>query len=177
MIIIIVKYLFLKKNKFYINKDDNESIQVKILNKFKDIRKPYEKSVCVKDITGNYYKIDKHRIIIRHCTFLLIDDDNHSRIFISENFFYYIYDGEYYGGNFCDDDDNDDDYYDDFCDFCDDYYHDDKLVYYNKPLSDFKRLESAKNNNIVNLINNNYRHKVALLVDDYRIFICEDNRY
>ena len=69
------------------------------------------------------------------------------------------------------------DFCDDFCDFCDGYYHDDESVYYNKPLSDFKRLESAKNNNIVNLINNNYRHKVALLVNDYRIFICEDNRY
>ena len=54
--------------------------------------------------------------------------------------------------NFDDDDNNDDDDYD--------YY--DKLVYYNTPLNDFKRLVYDENNIIVNLINNdNYIHNIA----------------
>ena len=49
-----------------------------------------------------------------------------------------------------------------------------KLVYYNKPLNDFKCLVSVENNIIVNLINNdNYRHNITLLVDGFNIFISE----
>ena len=67
--------------------------------------------------------------------------------------------------------DDDDDYHDDFIL---NYY--DKLVYYNKPLNDFKCLVFAKNNSILNLINNdNYGHNITLLVDDFNIFICKNN--
>ena len=55
----------------------------------------------------------------------------------------------------------------------DDYDDCDELVYYNKPLNDFECLVSVKND-IVNLINNdNYKYNTTLLVDDFRIFICE----
>ena len=48
-------------------------------------------------------------------------------------------------------------------------------MYYDKPLNDFERFVSDKNN-ILNLVNNdNYRYNIALLVDDFRIFICENN--
>ena len=50
-------------------------------------------------------------------------------------------------------------------------------MYYNKPLSDFEHLVSVRNN-IVNLINNdNYKHNITLLVDDFRISICENDIY
>ena len=180
MIIIIVKYLFLKKKKYYI-RGDNESICVKILNEFEDSRKSYK--INVKDITDNYYKIDGP-CTIKHCTILLIDDDYHSKIFISEENLYYI---SCVGDKYYDYDDNynNDDYYDDYDDFDDDDdYHDDfivdydeKLVYYSKPLNDFKRLVSVENN-IVNLINNdNYRHNITLLADGFNIFICENDIY
>ena len=83
-----------RKNKYHIS--DNKLTSVRILNKFKDIRKPYYASVediasnrkshgiSVIDITDNYYKNDKHRIIIRLFTILLIDDDNRCKIFLSE---------------------------------------------------------------------------------------------
>ena len=59
-------------------------------------------------------------------------------------------------------DDNDDD--------------DDKLVYY-KILNDFDRMVSVKNN-IINLINNdNYKQNITLSVDNFRIFICENDIY
>ena len=126
-----------------------------MLNKFKDIRKSYE--INVKDITDNYYKIDKP-CIIKYCTILLIDDGNHSKIFISEKNMYYI--------GYASDDDDDDDY--------DNY---DELLCYNKPLNDFERLVTVRNN-IVNLIcNDNYKHKITLLVDDFRTFICENDMY
>ena len=145
------KIFIYEKGKYYI-RGDNKSIHIKILNKFKNVRKSYE--INVKDITDNCYKIDKP-CIIKYCTILLIDDDNHSKIFISEKNMYYI---SYVG---------DDDDYDD----CD------ELVYYNKPLNDFERLVSVRNN-IVNLINNdNYKHNMTLLVDDFRIFICENDIY
>ena len=80
-IITIVKYLFLKKNKYYIDYSDNRSIYVNILNSFKDIRKSYE--INVKDITDNYYKIDISGIK-KYCTILLIDDMHTGRIYISE---------------------------------------------------------------------------------------------
>ena len=124
---------------------------IKILNKFKDIRKSYE--IEFKDITDNYYNIDEP-CILKYCTILLIDDDNHGKIFISEKNMYYI--------RYVDDDNHDDD---------DD---DEKLVYY-KILNDFNRMVSIRNN-IVNLINNdNYEHNVTLLVDHYKIFICQND--
>ena len=154
------KIFISKKNKYNI-RDDNKSIHVKILNRFKDIRKSYEINVNVKDITDNYYKIDKS-CIIRHNN-------------ISEKNIYYIsYDYDDYYDDYYD-------YYDDYYDYYDDYYDyyddDDELVYYNKPLNDFERLVSVKNN-IVNLINNdNYRHNITLLVDDFKILICENDIY
>ena len=66
--------------------------------------------------------------------------------------------------------DIDDDDYDDY----DDCY---KLVHYNKFLNNFEPLVSVRNN-IVNLINNDKRkHKITLLVDDYKIFICKNDIY
>ena len=76
------KIFISKKDKYYIS--DNKSIHIKILNEFEDIRKSYE--INVKDITDKYYKIGVPRIT-KHCTILLIDDDNHSKIFISEKKF------------------------------------------------------------------------------------------
>ena len=162
-----------EKNKYYI-RDDNKSILIKILNEFEDIRKFCYK-INVIDITDNYHKIDKEPRNIKHCTILLIDDDNHSKIFISEKKLCYIsfagnkYDYDDYihdYDNFYYDDENDDDDYD--------YYG--ELVYYNMPLNDFKRLVYDENNIIVNLINNdNYRHNIALLINDFNILICENN--
>ena len=85
--IIIVKYLFPKKNKSYIKYGDNRSIYVNILNEFKDIKKSYKINVI--DLTDNCYSIDKSGIK-KLCTILLIDDINTSRIFISEKNMYYI---------------------------------------------------------------------------------------
>ena len=75
------KIFISEKNKYYI-KDDNESINIKILNEFEDIRKSCK--INVKNTTDNYYK-NVEPFFIRHCTILLIDHDNHSKIFISEN--------------------------------------------------------------------------------------------
>ena len=141
--IIIVKYLFLKKNKYYIKYGNNRSIYINILNGFKDIKKSYKVNVI--DLTNNYYNIDKSDIK-KYCTILLIDDINTSRIFISEKIMYYIR------------------YDDDDCD---------ETVYY-KILSDLNRIESDRND-IVNLINiDGYKHGITLLVDDSKIFICEN---
>ena len=123
------KIFISEKNKYYI-RGDNESIHVKILNEFEDIRKSYK--INVKDITDNYYKIDEPRTI-KHCTILLIDDDNHSKMFISEENLYYI---SCVGDKYYDYDDNynnNNDYYDDYDDFDDDDdYHDDFIVDYDE---------------------------------------------
>ena len=113
-----------KKNKYYIKYGDNRSIYVNILNEFKDIKKSYKINVI--DLTDNYYNIDKSDIK-KHCTILLIDDINTSRIntsriFISEKCMHYIR-------------------YDDDCD---------EKVYY-KILNDLNRIESDRND-IVNLM-------------------------
>ena len=79
-----------EKNKYYI-RGDNKSIHVKISNEFKDIRKYYGVNVIdtadnyykIDDTTDNCYKTDKF-CIKKHCAILLIDDDDHSEIFISE---------------------------------------------------------------------------------------------
>ena len=85
-----------KKNKYCI-RGDNKSRHVKILNEFKDIRKSYGINVIdtadnyyykIDDTTDNYYKTDK-LCIKKHCTISLIDDDDHSKIFISEKFVIY----------------------------------------------------------------------------------------
>ena len=85
-----------EKNKYYI-RDDNETIRVKMLNKFEDIRKFFCK-INVIDISDNYYKIDDKPHNIKHCTLLLINDDNHSKIFIPEKNLYntICIDGKYY---------------------------------------------------------------------------------
>ena len=106
-----------EKNKYY-TRVDNKSIHVRILNEFEDIRKYYGTKVI--DITDNYYKINKPSI--KHCTILLINDYNHSKIFISEKNLYYFSRADDDGNNFVNDDDfvNDYDIYD-----YDDDYHDD----------------------------------------------------
>ena len=113
-----------EKNKYYIKYGDNRSIYINILNEFKDIKKSYK--IDVIDLTDNYYNIDKSDIK-KHCTILLIDDINTSRIntsriFISEKCMHYIR-------------------YDDDCD---------EKVYY-KILNDLNRIESDRND-IVNLM-------------------------
>ena len=74
------KIFISKENKYYIRGDD-KSIHVKILNEFKDIRKSY--GINVIDTTDDYYKINEPNII-KHCTILLIDEEDHSKIFLSE---------------------------------------------------------------------------------------------
>ena len=79
------KIFISEKNKYCI-RNYNKSIHIKILNKFKDIKKSHK--INVNDITDNYYKINKHNII-KPCTILLIDEDDHSKIFISEKNLYF----------------------------------------------------------------------------------------
>ena len=175
------KIFISEKNRYYIRRD-NKSIHLQILNEFKYIRKSYNK-IDVIGKNNNYYKINELRII-RHCAILLIDGYNHSKIFISEKNLYYI---SYAGDKYYDDDyDYFDDYYfvddydyyddsDDDClnDFIVNYY--DGLVYYKKPLNDFKPLVSVKNN-IINLIDeDNYRNKITLLVDGFNILTSGNN--
>ena len=149
------KIFISEKNKYYIKHDDNRLLRVKIKNRFKGIRQSYE--INVHDITGNYHNTDKPSVI-KYCTILLIDDIHTGRIYISEKNMYYIS----CVGDIDDDDDNDD---------CD------KLVHYNKFLNNFEPLVSFRNN-IVNLINNDKcKHKITLLVDDYKIFICRNDIY
>ena len=66
---------------------------------------------------------------------------------------------------------NNDDYYEVDDDY-DDFYN---KLYYKKPLNNFERLVSVKNN-IVNLIDddNNHKHNITLLVDNINIFVCEN---
>ena len=111
----------------------------------------------------------------------IIDDDNHSKIFISEKNLYcirYNVNKHYYYNDY----DND---YDDY-DFDDDYfnYHNDFIVNYydillynnnnNKPLNDFERLVSVKNNTVNSINNDNHKRNITLLVDNFRVFICEN---
>ena len=132
-----------EKNKYYIKHGDNRSIYVNILNEFKDIKKSYKINVI--DLTNNYYNIDKSGTK-KHCTILLIDDINTSRIFISEKNMYYIR------------------YDDDDCD----------ETVYCKILSDLNCIESDRND-IENLNNNDgYKHDITLLVEESKIFICEN---
>ena len=144
-----------EKDKYY-NRGDNKSIHVSILNEFKDIRNSYE--INVKDISGNYYNIVKPNIK-KYCTILLIDDIHTGRIYISEKNMYYIgYIGDI--GDLDDDDNDNDDRYE-------------LVVYYKKFLNNFEPLVSVRNNT-VNLVNNDEcKYNISLLVDDFRIFICE----
>ena len=133
------KIFISEENKYY-TRGDNKSIHVKILNNFKDIRKSY--GINVIDTTDNYYKINEPSII-KHCTILLIDDYNHSKMFISEKNLYYtscanhdddddfVNDDDFVDYEYFDDDDSDDDYYDDFI------VNYDELVYYKKSLNCF----------------------------------------
>ena len=181
-----------EKYRYYI-RCDNKSIYLQILNEFKDIRKSYNK-IDVIDTNNNYYKIDKSRII-KNCTILLIDDDNRSKIFISEKKLYYtsndcdyfgvdVDDYELYDENykFFDEDYEDYDYYDDdYDDDCykevnDDYDDDDydfyDKLYYEKLLNYFERLVSVKNN-IENVTSNDdYTQNITLVVTSHKILIC-----
>ena len=163
------KIFISKKNKCYIKNNNKSTIHIKILNKFKDIRKSYGINVIDTNNNNYYYKTDEPNTI-KSCTILLIDDYDHSKIFISEKKLYYISRADANDYDFVNDDD--------FVDY--DHYHDDfivnydELVYYKKPLNCFERLVSVKNN-IKNLINsNNYNHNIALLVDDFNILIFEN---
>ena len=126
--IIIVRYLFLKKNLYYIScVGDNDFIN------------DYN---CV-DAYGHYYD--------DYC-------DDYDDDFVDD------YNADY------DDVDYDNVDYDDYDDYGD------ELVYYNKDLNNCKRLVSVKINNIVNLIHkDNYRHNITLLVDNFKILICEND--
>ena len=70
-----------EKNKYYIKYGYNRSINVNILNEFKDTKKSYK--IDVIDLTNNYYNIYKSDTK-KYCRVLLINDINASRIFISE---------------------------------------------------------------------------------------------
>ena len=153
------KIFISKKNKYCIEYGNNRSLKVNILNEFKDIRNSYE--INLKDISDNYYNIVKPNIK-KYCTILLIDDTHTGRIYISQKNMYYIG----YVGDIGDRDDDDNDN--------DDHYE--SVVYYNKFLNNFEPLVSARNN-IVNLINNDERKYITLLVHDFRIFICENDIY
>ena len=113
-------------------------------------------------MSDKYYNIDYEPNNIKHCTVLLIDDDDDSKIFISEKKLYNIEARHNVYNN-----------YDNYIngDHDDDYYY--ELFYI--PLNNFEHLVSSKNN-ITNLIknNNNYRHKITLLVDNINIFICKN---
>ena len=152
------KIFISKKNKCYIEYGNNRSLQVNILNEFKDIRNFYE--IDVKDISDNYYNIVKCNIK-KYCTILLIDDIHTGRVDISEKNMYYI--GHVGDIGDLDDDDNDGD----------NCYE--SVVYHNKFLNNFEPLVSVRYI-IVNLINNDERkYNITLLVDDFRIFICEND--
>ena len=77
------KIFISEKNKYYIRYDNNKSIRINILNRFKDIKKSYEINII--DLTDNYYNIDKSDIK-KYCTILLIDDIN---IYFINNIMYY----------------------------------------------------------------------------------------
>ena len=174
-------------NKYYI-KGRNKIIHIKILDKFRGINKSHKINVI--GTADNYYKNDKY-FAIKNCTIILIDDNDHSKIFISEKNSYFIskdcdYDNYDYCDYYYDDDyncydDNNDDYYDydyyncNYVDDNDDYnYHDDDndYLYYKKPFNYFERLISVKNNT-VNWINNiDYNHEITLLVSNHKICIC-----
>ena len=77
------KIFISEKNKYYIRYDNNKSMRINILNRFKDIKKSYEINII--DLTDNYYNIDKSDIK-KYCTILLIDDIN---IYFINNIMYY----------------------------------------------------------------------------------------
>ena len=137
-----------EENKYYIKSDG--SVRLRIFNEFENIRKSYRKKINAIDESDNYYCKSGGSDYIKHCAILLIDDDNHSNIFISEKNVYSIKYFDYYGS---------DDHYDE--------------IHYNIPFNDFKRLVSVKNN-IVNLINkDNHKHNITLLVNDFNIRIYD----
>ena len=89
-------------------------------------------------MADNHYKIDDEPYIIKHYTLLLIDDDDHSKKFLSEKNLYYIcnnfddvydVDGYDYSNYDVDSYDYFDDYYGDY-DYFDDDYDDDYNYYY-----------------------------------------------
>ena len=143
----------------------------------------------IDDITNNnyYYKNDKF-CITKYCTILLIDEDDHSKIFISEKSLYYssndyndfgVDDYDYYDENYgeydyyYDDYDNDYYYFDDdfnnkYCSYGYDYDYDDgydKLVYYKKPFNYFERLVSVKNNIENWIYNDDYDEDITLIIN------------
>ena len=152
-----------EENKYYVRSDG--SVRFRIFNEFKNIRKSYRKSyrkIKVIDESDNYHCKSDGPVDTKHCTILLIDDDNHCNIFVSEKNVYSIKHFDYYDSDDDSDDGNSDDNYDE--------------IYYNIRFNDFKRLVSVQNN-IVNLINkDNHRYNITLLVNDSNIHIYKTIR-
>ena len=161
----------------YYIRNYNKSIHIKILNEFRDIKKSYK--INVHDTTETYYKTNK-LCIKKHSTILLIDDYDHSKMFISKKKLYYTSkDCKYFGVDVDDYEFNDyeffdedyenygyDDDYDDDCYYVyddNDFYDDDDYDDCKKPINKFERLVFVKNN-IVNLINNDDDTKLLLSV-------------
>ena len=152
-----------EKNKYYI-KGDNKSIHIQILDKFRNIEKSYRINVIdtpsitdnyykIDDATDNYYKNDRFGIK-KYCTILLIDDDDHSKIFISKKNLYYTSNDCHYFGV---------DVYD--------YIFND-YEFFEKPFNYFKRLVSVKNNIISWIDSVYYNHQITLFVNNHRVCIC-----
>ena len=74
-------------NKYYI-RGCNKSIHVKILNKFEDINSYISHKISVIDMISGYYENYKY-FALKHCTILLTDDNDHSKIFISKKNSYF----------------------------------------------------------------------------------------
>ena len=124
-----------EESKYYIRSDG--TVRLKIFNEFEDIKKSYKKSyrkINIIDECDNYHCKSGRSDDIKHCAILLIYDDNHSNIFISEKNMHSIKHFDYY-----DSDDDSDDY-----DSNDDYDE----IYYNISFNYFKHLESVKHNYI-----------------------------
>ena len=186
--IVIVKYLFLKKISTTLE------IIIKILNEFRDIKKSYKNNV--NDTTDDYYKTNK-LCVKKHCTVLLLDDYDHSKMFIcKKNLYYTSKDCKYLGVDvddyqfndyeFFDEDYENYDYDDDYCvyddnDFYDDDCYDNDYLYYKKPFNKFERVVFVKNY-IVNLINNDDNDtkpllsakEITLSIENTNLFIYEN---
>ena len=167
--IIIVKYLFLKKISTTLE------IIIKILNEFRDIKKSYKNNV--NDTTDDYYKTNKP-CVKKHCTVLLLDDYDHSKMFIcKKNLYYTNKDCKYFGVDVDDYEFNDYEFFDEDYENYD--YND--YLYYKKPFNKCERIVFVKNY-IVNLINNDDNDtkpllsakEITLSIENTNLFIYEN---
>ena len=168
-------------NKYYIT--HNQSIYIRSLDKFRYINK--SNKINAIDTSDNYYNVmdtSDNYFAIKSCTILLIDDNDHSKIFISKkNSYFNNRDREYldtddsdYEVNkyeFFEEDynDYDDCYYDEVYDDID--QDDDDYLYYKRPFNDFESLISIKNNIVNQIDNNNHNNKINLPISHDRICI------